>query len=673
MKKRETMNEKRTGARWSTQLWTAIMLWMVMGLVLLGGTGMTVHAANPFFIEANVLASGSETYDIQVNIENLGADWEGTARLKVDEEYRSSAAYDTMISLPQGSKKQFVVKVPVDSMEDTDGTVMVTLLDKKGNKAAEAEFKRLLTGEGDYLFLGILSDEYSALTYLDMGGEELYFYGDDYPIKIEEIQQGSLVDVLDSLDILVIDTYNTEILTEDELNALELWNYDGGVLLIGTGAYAEDTLKGFEDRYLEISCGQVHAAGEADFYMHSDYMNWSLLSLAELRDEYNQYNQQYFSGVMTRSVGDGAVAVVPYALTELVTMDDSFYDGFDQESFVMNLLDESCNDASARYSGYLGYSYSNNAYALRNLLGMIGNSNNPMQFGILKVIVVLYVIFVGPVLYLILRVMKKRELYWVAVPLTALMGIMLIFFAGRGFEVVDTRVYSVTTQNLSNKGESKTFLYCYDASHEEWDLKLADGFDYVGAYQNDNYNYDYGDDNYYYHMKQEGEERYFGANPNGNFEDCYFYAGKEVGNAENIGSIVSQGVFWDLSGIQGTVTNNTGYDFRYYAVVVNDTLCVYEGLKAGETHNLAEQKVLNRSYQGYDIWSDYVYNFLDDYYDGRGSKKAAVLSALGVGLCAACPEENMSSTVVIGVTDNWEKAVDDRCSEVSYGCLYTVQ
>ena len=46
-----------------------------------------------------------ETYDIQVTVENLGEDWEGTVRVMVDESYRMSTAYDVKLSLPEGSEK----------------------------------------------------------------------------------------------------------------------------------------------------------------------------------------------------------------------------------------------------------------------------------------------------------------------------------------------------------------------------------------------------------------------------------------------------------------------------------------------------------------------------------------------------------------------------------------
>ena len=62
---------------------------------------------------------------------------------------------------------------------------------------------------------------------------------------------------------------------------------------------------------------------------------------------------------------------------------------------------------------------------------------------------IVYVIIVGPVLYAILRFYKKRDYYWLAVPAASFVGVMLIAFAGRGFEVESTRVYSVTMYNLA--------------------------------------------------------------------------------------------------------------------------------------------------------------------------------------------------------------------------------
>lgn len=659
------MRERRNAGR---SFLVGLAMCLIAGLVFWCESGLTTQAQEGSFeIEATKLPANEETYDIQLTIENLGADWEGTVRLVVDEEYRCPTAYDTTFSLPQGSTKQFVVKVPMNSFEDTSGTITVTLLDKKQEKVASREFKRFLKEEEEMLVMGILSDDYSSLTYLDMGGEELYFYGDNYPIKLTAVTQDTLETTLDNLEFLVIDTYNTGVLTEEQILAIESWNYDGGILIIGTGAYAKDTLVGFQDSYLGVECAQIFEPGVTMNYSTSGYVDMSQLTLAELKEttSYQSYNVQYFNNIWSSSMGDGAVGILPYSLTEVASMGDSFYLGTDQLGFVTEMLEIISSEASVRYNSS---TYNNNYYnynMLRRMLRLIGSTNSPLNFGVLKALVILYVIFVGPVLYIILRLLKKKELYWAAVPVVSLLGIVLIFFAGRGFEVVDTRVYSVTAENLSGNRAGTSYLYCYDAKNKEWDLKLSDGYTYAGALMNDEYGYY--EDTYYHHIKKEGDKLSLGIRPSSSFEDSFFYAGKK---SETAGTIECYGVNADMSGVWGTVTNTTDRDFAYYVVIANNTLYVYEGLGAGESQDLTAQWPIYTNTS--DVRHVYLYDFLNDIRDEMGPEAVSALSALGVGISSVY-DEDVAQTIVIGVVENWNKAIDDSCSELAYGCLYVIE
>ncbi|MCH5271975.1 MAG: hypothetical protein J1E83_14745 [Lachnospiraceae bacterium] len=635
------------------------------------------EAGNAFSIQAEMTPSDKETYSIRLTIENQGEDWEGTVRLTVDENYYIPSAYDTALSLPQGSRKQFVVKVPVNSIESSNGTVFVTLLDRKDNKIAEKEFKRLLTGEMEALSMGILSDAYSKLTYLDMGGRDIYFYNDLYPIKLVELKQGSLADELDALTFLVIDQYNTAILTEEELEAIELWNLNGGVLLIGTGAYAEDTLSGFDGGYLDISSGVVHTPGDEEFsepdYMGNVYLDSSQLTIAELQISgyaYNNLNMDYYYGGWFESMGDGSVCIVPYSLAELGSLDESSW-YIMPEDFVQGLIENVSNYAVSRYASSTSY-YDDHDYDIRRLLGVIGNSNSILNFGVLKVLVIVYVIFVGPILYLILRLLKRRELYWVAVPITALLGIGMVYLAGRGFEVVSTKVYSVTMKNLSESGNTITYLHCYDANRSEWELRMADGCEYAGPF-GDSYRYGSYENSYYYHIKKEGDTFFLGMKPETNFEDSYFYLSSSTYGNGVEGSLLIQDLLVDMGRVGGTVVNDTNKDISYFAVAWNDCRYVYEGLDAGASCRLEDLEPLYGTSGSSYYYGSYVYSFLSNYYDDREYGKVGTLAALAVGIDAAMAQADKDEFVVIGVVENWDKTVNDNCSEVSYGCLYSVQ
>lgn len=656
----------------------ALALVVLLGGMLSADAVITARAKSDdaFSINADVLLSDQYTYDIRLTVENRGADWEGVVRLEVSESYKKPSAYDTALSLPQGSKKQFVVSIPAIGLDSTDGTVTVTLLDRKGIEIQEKVFSRLLVGQIQSLSMGILSDAYSDLTYLDMGGAEIYYYDDLYPVKLMKLQQGSLVDELDSLTYLVIDQYNTDILTYDERHAIENWILDGGVLIIGTGVYAQDTLNSFGSGYLGIQCYEIPGPEDGESESTGTYVDLSQLTTVELDVSPGKYSSIYYdyeSGIWYGSMGSGSVCALTYSLAEL-GREDAFNWSSAQESFVQRMLDNAGDYAASRYSSSSGYDI---GWYILNMLGTLGNGNSILNFGILKGIVIVYVIFVGPLLYLILRFMKRRELYWVAVPLTAVLGILLVFLAGRGFEVVSTKVYSVTMKNLSDNGQTGAYLYCYDANRREWDLKLADDCEYAGAFYNSSYPDNSNDDSYFYHIQREGDTFYVGVNPDSNFENSYFYVGKDGSRDGVEGSFVARDLKIRTFGISGTIMNDTNRDMDFVAVIFPDDLMyVYENFPAGASFDLqSEYPVFEtyHSYNSYSYYSSYVYDFLRDYKDDKDYRTMSELAALGVGIQSTYPMLQDNEIIIIGVTDDWDKVVDDDCNEISYGCLYSIQ
>ncbi len=646
-----------------------LLMLLILGIMLcgicMGRSDMTVNAKEKtFIIDAEMLPGNQSVYEIQLQVENKGDDWEGTVRLRLNENSYSGlndCAYDTELSLPQGSTKQFVVRVPKDSIERTDGVVQVSLIARDEQEVAKKEFKRLLQMEEDAFIMGILSDEYTSLTYLDMGGSEFYYYSRSYPIKLEELTSDNLADSLARLDFLVIDSYNTGVLPDKTLENIWQWIDNGGMLIIGTGESAEEVLAGLDD--LEIQCAEVYEPGEG-IYNSREYVDISLLYMADLIDVNGKYNEAYDFSLIMCSWGDGSVGILPYSLAE-VSKQNAAGSYEQQNSFVENILGRVSGYASTNHRQGQYNSYYDSRYYLEEVCGYLGNGNNRLQFGWLKFIVILYVVFVGPILYLILRFANKRDYYWLAVPATTLVGILLVYWAGRGFEVVHTNVYSVTVENLLDKGNDRTYLRCYDAGHKEWALRLAEGYEYAGPLD-DSY-YRSSDEDYYYRIRKEGDRIFFGMNPSMGFEDGYFQAG--IVKEPEKGGIYSNLQYTGTQGIKGTVTNDTGKNFKYFAVCIGEELFIYENLPAGAEVNLKEAEIGGY----YDGMSSYCYNFLWDAQDGELAEDIDILAALGVGIISANFEGDPYKTVIVGVTEDWDKTVDDNCSETSYGCLYAVQ
>ena len=652
--------------------------------ILLSVAGITAQAEEDeegaFVIEAQMLPSDEPVYQIQVTVGNLGEDWEGIVRLRVNTGYVASSrcVYDTMISLPQGSTKQFAVKLPKDGIDRTDGFVVVTLLDQKSRTIAKKDFPKILQNSADALPMGILSDEYASLTYLDMGGNEIDHWDRNRPVKLVQLRQGDLTGTLDTLAFLVIDSYDTKALTDDEKASIESWVDNGGVLLVGTGKNAEKTLGGLD--FLGIEYKETDETN-AEYYEWDSYVDKSKLSWVELKDAADVFGRKSGTGfALTGSWGDGAVSVLPCALTELGKLGTDAYkvneyvdedeEKITQEYLVAQILDYADSFAESRYQ--LGNQNYETDYNLQRIFPSLGKGSNRLRFGGLKVLVILYVIVVGPILYLILRALKKRDFYWIAVPAATFVGIFLVYWAGRGFEVASTNVYSVTVKNLAGDGRATTYLRCYDAGHKEWDLQLAEGYTYAGPMMN-RYYYDDNENAYYHRIQKEGDRLFIGMNPTVGFEDAYFMAG--VKKEADFGTIS-----WD--GIK-TITNETPWDFSYLAVIINGDLLIYKDLPAGQGFVLDEKKceyndsVASSSYSysrysSYTPAENYYYGYLRD--SLRADEKVDIDSkaALGMGISRAWLEMDSGKVLIVGVVEDWDKTVDDNCSEVSYGCLYVV-
>lgn len=688
-KKQDRCREKIIGIG-KIGVWAGLLPALLILLILCGGRIRAEAAENQFLIDAELLPGGDGiTYDVRLSVQNNGGDWAGTARLTIGNGNRVPCAYDTDLSLPGGSRKQFTVRIPVGSIEDERlAAAHVLLLDEQGKEAAEKVFQRFLENEADTLKMGILSDDYASLTYLDMGGKSLYFYGYEYPVRLMELDRDRLADSLDSLAMLVIDRYHTEILTEEDLSALRYWVMDGGVLIIGTGAYAEDTLGGFDDHFVGVEAnvsadsqgttgagsGTVPATGADRPASEDGWMNLvdrEQLILADL--SLNKQDYIRVAGGWVAPWNNGAVAVMPYSFSELGGLGPDAFSGLDRAEIIRGVLDEIAVYSSKRYDT-AGNRY--NLESIRNrLFSVLGNSGSSFNMGVLKLIVVGYVIFVGPVLYLILRAVKKRELYWAAAPAAAVLGLALVYAAGRGFEVRDTRVYSVTAEELGGRGRFETFMLCYDAGYGEWQMRLGSDYDYIGPLYHSYYS-GYDSDNglnYYGHIERDGNGLSFGIKPRGSFENSYFQAGGS-GRGSAQGSVELEEIkeldpAAAYSGLSGTVTNGTDQNFQYFALIRSGTMYVYGELPAGESRRLEEMGFLYDGIPVYDGYGDYV--FWLRRFDNESVTNG--LAALGIGICGLATQAEGTGTFFIGVVRDYEKAVDDVCSEVSYGCFYFAQ
>ncbi len=633
-----------------------------------------------------MLKQDNSNYVMQVTVENSGEDFSGTVQVIFQNSNLENCAYNTEIVLPAQGKKQFTVTVPERAVDTLHGFGALNFLSEKEKTIQSITLKNMFGNTMSSIPVGVLSDNYAGLSYLDAGGMDYTIKDMSYPLKMIELSEENLETYLDGIYFLIIDQFNLSSLGEEKILLIQKWVEDGGWLLIGTGAYAEQTLSGFEEDFLDIDVLSISEAGEenaasenARNYGYYDYyydnagndIDFTRMAIAKL--DYDIYSDTYDSSqnpALCSTVGEGAVSVFFFSFgeEELQKMD-----GYK----ILQIYDETMyrSDSYANFGGY-----SDMEYIGQRLLSHIDSNNTKVNFKWLEVLIGVYVVLVGPILYLILRKCKKSEWYWIGAPVLGLAFIAGVFFFGQGARVNETRAYSVTVQR-TDSNRADTYFLAYHSGTKKWDVRLNSSFEAAGPGWNDyGYRY-YGGggsnlDDYHYFVQSDSEGLSMGLKPQENFESGFFYA---TGKAESKGNFFCKNIqeFWSGGDMKGIVVNGTGYDLAYMAVWYNSYVMIFSDVKAGEEIDIG-QAVLNGRCIYQNDMPDYLDNMMYDLFDLYGSAAkttykqddmAALLIGLGVAK-EAKPSDNHNA-VVVGIVKDYEKAVADRCNETSYGCFYS--
>ena len=663
------------------------LMLLCMFSLIWGGNGFVAFAETrppeegAFSGEVRMLKQEEDRYVMQVTVENSGEDFTGTVQVIFGAGY-DNCAYNTEITLPAQGRKQFTITVPERAADTVYGLCQLNFLDEQDRIIQSIPLRDVFNDILSGIPVGILSDDYPGLTYMDAGGEPFYIRGLYYPMELIELNDSNLTGYLDGLYFLIIDQFNVSSLSEENIQAIQEWVRNGGWLIIGTGAYAEQTLSGFDEDFLNVEVVNVSEPGEENVvtvsenrygyyynYIYEAKIDFSQMAVADL-----DYTKMYAVGGVSESmdvpavncpVGDGAISILYFSLgeKELQKMSANMVQGI-YEELMYN---------SNSYQNFRGSS--DMEYVGQRALAFIDSRNSDVDFSWLKVLIVIYVVLVGPVLYLVLRKCRKREWYWVCAPALGILFIAVVYFSGQGVRVNETKVYSVTVQQTeSNRAD--TYLLAYQSGVKPWEVHLNDSYEVAGpGFQGYSY-YSYSSStatisDYHYVVGNDSAGLSVGLKPRENFENGFLYAGKRT---ESMGTFAGAGLTgFGTGSVTGSVTNETAYDMEYMAVWFNSYIMVISDVRAGETVDLKQAVSDGRCvYQGNTPYFDRllydVVGLYEDYREYEQDDMAALLIGLGV---AEERKPQLRTVIVAGVVKDYDKAVADRCSETAYGCFYS--
>jgi len=585
-----------------------------------------------FMMEAEYGIDGIAFYDmptmISVTIESK-ENFTGVLRVVPGAYYGStSVAYGEDISVAAGEKKTFQF---VPTAIGNNGVVTIQILNDKDKVVYQEKHTISLENAGSKVTIGILSDDYSALSYFD--GNTIMIDNSQAVSSIIELTANDFPKddkALSVLQYLIVDNFDTASLSTEQYDALKSWVQSGGVLILGLGSNYQSVLNCFDDSFISGTFGSLKkqnvkwdisvGASSPDTYYDINNIDVTVNKdvVADLQQEstteetdsnteeidsnvsltmdclefeleggetFSQFTTE--SSASMKSIGMGRVIVLGYSLAMEPMSSADF-----NKSVAKFLIEHAQTDATvSKFYGNDTERSSMYAGVETAKLSDLSSKPSVILYGF---ILIVYVVLVGPILYVILKKMNKREKIWVAIPIVTLAFTAIIYLSGFMYRMNKPLVSTFTLIELNRNTQSeKIYTNIICPKPKEYNIQFADG--YTGFRNNiDNYTYsmfDTGNDELAidYMIKENSKGTKLYINTTEPFEENSFLINKNSEN--NIGSI-DYDLTCSTTGFEGTVTNHTCYDLEDLVVTFEGYLCLVGDVKKGETVIVDSSKIV---------------------------------------------------------------------------------
>lgn len=441
--------------------WTALTLLVMLVMSFILPTTQASAAAT-LEVKATAGVSGKAKYQsvvpLQVTVKNNGADFSGDMAINSSNSYEAASALVVPIDIAAGEEKTFTFYLDglADySYSDTDLFAFYEGSIEKGKKIAYKGTKRLqsnfLDPSSTFIYtLTDKSDRLSALlrlsTFVAQSNVEVFNINQLKDYTLPEDSQG-----LAMANVIVVDEVAIADLTPKQQEALLKWVQDGGTLLLGAADQINATAGVFKE-YLPLSLSQEMTAISAEALTKlsgggiftqpiSVYAATSSEGSLPVLTENNEVL------AAKKKVGSGEVIQTTFSLGDqpLASMD-----GYGA------LLAKVINIQSISQQGMMRQGQSpldQISYELRNINELFPSFEVSVSY--MLIVIILYILIIGPILYFVLKKADKREHAWWIIPSISVVLSIVLFIVGAKDRIVQPQVqqsafYKVNEDNSVN-------------------------------------------------------------------------------------------------------------------------------------------------------------------------------------------------------------------------------
>lgn len=521
-------------------------------------------------------------------INNNGEDFTGKFRLtyhmgKSDDLKMIQKSF--FVGEQESKRVQFTVPMLSESQE-----YIVSICDNDGNISLQAHTEVYADMDLTGIYLGILSDTPSKLGYISdsLNSEDEYTDSGVVTGKVFDMSAGDFetIAMLDSVDIILLDNYDTGRFSRHDLRVLKKWIAKGGTLVVGTGSnyqkefekFHSTLIKGYIGKTERISTnfGWTQLDGTENEKFDIDIVNLNLNEDSVLIDDGRKL-------MVSKELGEGSIIVAEFSFNIpkkvwrtygealMLKIEENLSEGTKQKLLLQN--------ENISYEN-IGYSYLDEALKI--------NENDVLpNMKLYGCILGIYVIIAGPGMYFFFRRRKKREYLWLAIPILSITFSAVIYIVGTSTRIqrpyINYISQMVLNDNKSLKEKDMSTLFSVTSvSNDSYSMKIdgkcnvtpknTDAYFETSAIKNESI------EDYAYGVEYNENNTRLLMNSLSSFQGAEFLMKQSVRNNGNVEINVSEN---DMKLI-GNVSNTFDSDLNNCMIYYNGSLLYIGDIKAGE-------------------------------------------------------------------------------------------
>ena len=514
---------------------------------------------------------------IRVQLTNSGSDLEGSLEVRVKTGQETSLVYSTPVSLPNTSEKEYTIYA---RMPEVERSLSINLIDGKGKHVQTLKVERLNPISADKYFMGLVTDDQPSLGYWKEKLATGNYLSNYEPISLDAANFPSRRETLAAFSVLIFNNIDTSGFRPEQLNALDSWLKDGGILIIGSGVNGKRTLSGLTGSVISATPAELNAWDSLEIFEAmgtTPILGNAPLQVLDIRTEEGRtlIGDEQGSLVWLFEKEKGSVYLAGFDLgTEPIiswTGNKLFWENLLSQSLTSDVL------SSLRYPGDK-ISFSS---GLSSVLGSIEAMEMP-SITLILFLFLFYLALAGPFNYLFLKKIDKREWSWVTIPVLSVLFAVLIFGLGyntKGGELIVNTISLAKMDANSSQADISNQVGVFIPRRGDYEVE----FDRFALLSLNSNNSGYGNEGLVSKAKlvQGNPSKIQYKNANIWTMETFQTDTRQI----NMGTIQSD-LNYEMGKVKGTVRNDTAYPLEHLVIYTSNAFVKLGNIAAGESINV---------------------------------------------------------------------------------------